>query len=691
MTTNAERHEKLLRLHELSRQKGDKELQLKVLREIKRVRQLDPKLGKKNLTRQGKRTAERRRRERSRQNIENLRQQAQSSGIPLARDLPEIGNAPELNALSKEAFLASAGTLFSFDDKEKSNILQEQIGSETFTDAEGNLVAKMPSGGFFAINKPGFTGQDVAGLAATAGAFTPAGRARTLLGQTLGAAGTQAAIEAGQTGVGGDFDSENVGIAAVAPAAIRGALAGTQFSVQQMRVLADRLRANRYLIDPNTGLPSPIFESALKNRGMDFGGIMDDVDNLPAFTRQQSPDEVVDEIIKHQMNTGQASAALHRFKLVGGNVVDDPLGVEAVKQGFREGDIAAAKTAGKATKREMLRMLNHKRRIQADSSKALDLRPSDIPGDQAMLRFSHIRNRANDLRQELDKMAKREFTPGKNLLEHASTGGRLRGLQIDTEQVRGQFFKGLHDLQVNFDDAVIPPRLDFSNSLISEDKTSQRIIKSVMNILAKKSEIDAQKAHNVKRQLDTMLDFNRKSAAGLTDSGEKFAKQIRRSINNIIRDASPRYARVNDDLHMAITAMEDFEQALGGTVDVFAPNAQKAVGTTLRRLLSNVQSRTNLDNALTQIDDVASELGGVFDVDIRRLIQFNNTLDDRFGATARGSLKAEFESGLRSGPVQAAKDFAAKKAAEKIKDLRGISDTGAFNVMDKILKANPSS
>lgn len=137
-------------------------------------------------------------------------------GVPLASNLEEIGMAPEMNEFSLPSFLASAGALFTFDDKEVGDILQKQLGAEVLQDAEGEYVAKMPSGGYFAINKPGMSGQDVIKVLGSMAAFTPAGRAGSLGGMAVGAAGTQAAIEAGQEVVGGEFDPETVALTGLA-------------------------------------------------------------------------------------------------------------------------------------------------------------------------------------------------------------------------------------------------------------------------------------------------------------------------------------------------------------------------------------------------------------------------------------------------------------------------------------------
>lgn len=452
-------------------------------------------------------------------------------------------------------------------------------------------------------------------------------------------------------------------------------------NVSQAAELRKLAKANRPLFD-DSGLPSPNLERALKKKDIDFGALIGERDELPLVFGKNNPDQLVDSIIKRKLAAGGQADALYKFRISDGRVVVDDLGGEALKQGFRKGDISSAKTANQSTRASMVEMLRKKRAIAADRSKALDFRPSDDVGKSAMERFDFVRDRALSLRKELDSLADRGGAPDPRLIGR----GGLKGREINPQLVVNDYLKGLDDLEVSIDSGTIPPKLDFKNSLISEDKTSQRIIKSLTNILAKEGPIDASRAHVIKRQIDTMLDFNKKSAAGLTDVGERFAKDVRRSINNSIREVSPEYARINDELSKSLDVMQSFDKALGGGVDAFSDNASKAVGQTLRRLMSNVQSRVNLEDALSNLDNVSREMGGTFDTDVKRLILFNKTLDDRFGTSAFTSLQGEVESAIRAGPTQAAKEFAARKAAEKIEDIRGISDTNAFNVMERILR-----
>lgn len=442
-----------------------------------------------------------------------------------------------------------------------------------------------------------------------------------------------------------------------------------------------KLGPSKALINPDTGLPSKDFAKALKARDLDFGAVVDDVDLLPQETTKRGAVETVDNIIKSKLKQGSADKVLHKYKLnaVGGIEKDD-LGIQAVGQGLREGDVASMKGANLETKSKMLRMLNVKRAIESDQSKSLKVRPSDTIGNETMKRFDFVKAEAAKLRKDLDRIAGTDIDP--KALELGEGSGSLKGLKIDTQKVQNTYLDTLGDLRVKVDMSEGKPRLDFSQSLISEDKSSQNVINRLTRILAKGEDIDASEAHLVKRQIDTMLDFSKKSPAGLTDSGKKAAKMVRAAINDSIRDVSPKYAEINDKLSSAITAMNDFDEALGSAAKLTNETASPAVGQTLRRLLSNAQSRSNLSRALSNLEVEAKDLGGVFDTQLDRLVIFNQTLDDAFGATARTSLKGDVESALTSG----LKGAVLKKVADKAGMALGASDKKRFDVMQKLLK-----
>jgi len=472
-------------------------------------------------------------------------------------------------------------------------------------------------------------------------------------------------------------------------------------SREALQTITAKFGKNKNLIDQKTGLPAPVFEKELTKRGIDFGSIVDDVDTLPAIQGRKSVEQVVDQIVVGKIKRGGTDNFLADIRLEQGKIVPDDLGVELQRQGFRKGDVSAAKGANTSTKRDMNQMLKMTRQILSDSSKAKDSRPTDIPGEHVLGRFQFIRKEADTLRKDLNKLANKSSKPGENLLEGPGTVRGLKGLEIDTQPIEAALFSKLDDLRINIPDEVLgdtrqlnsflKQRGVFVGSEISKNPTSQKMVKDVVDLLSEPGPVDAARAHNLKKQLDDLIDFN-KQAKGLPKTGKNFAKAVRASLNDSIRDVSKPYAAINDKLSNAIGTMNEFERILGGSINVFKPGADKAIGQDLRGLLSNRKSRIALDNSLDDIDRTARNLGATFDVDARDLTQFANTLDERFGAVARTSLKGEFESTVKQAARGQAGivDIVVGAGARKLEKARGINDTNALNAMQKLLRRKES-
>lgn len=142
---------------------------------------------------------------------------------PEMQKLSEIGDAPEMNAMSWPAFKTSLGLLATGNEDNEKKIIKANIPSATFSeDSAGNTIVNLPSGQY-ALNKPGISGQDIAkGLFDTA-AFTPAGRGASIAGVAAKSAATEAALQeaARQTGAG-DIDLKDVALSGALGAAGKG-------------------------------------------------------------------------------------------------------------------------------------------------------------------------------------------------------------------------------------------------------------------------------------------------------------------------------------------------------------------------------------------------------------------------------------------------------------------------------------
>jgi hypothetical protein len=421
-------------------------------------------------------------------------------------------------------------------------------------------------------------------------------------------------------------------------------------------MLKSKLGGNVVLIDQNTGLPTKPLAKALNKRDVKYSLILDDPGSLPELSRKKDIDAIVNSIIEKRIKQGSGNESLAGLRIKGSSIITDTEGVETVRQGFRPGDVASAKNTNRETKERMLEMLNIKRRIQGDSSVALEVRPSKMAGDELMNRFEFVRDKASKLRDDLNVIAEGEPSPG--ALPGPGVKQRLKGLQIDTSAIENAVLDGLEKININIPEDVMRDTVRlkdflkskdaFSGSDISKDGISKKLIRDTIDLLSEPGDADALRAHRIKRQIDTTVDFRRKLSGGLTDSGENFAKSIRTALNDSVREVHPEYAKVNDELSRALNTMNKFRDVLPKKVDFFGDNIEEAVGQEMRKLLSNYSVRQELGNSIKSLDDTAKFFGADFRGDVNKLVQFNNTLDDRFGATARGSFKAEIESATRT-------------------------------------------
>lgn len=139
---------------------------------------------------------------------------------PEMESLDPVGNAPELNQFSMDAFRAGIGQLFGSDASQE-KILQS-MGGKIRKDTKGNSIVSLPSGEY-ALNKPGLSPQDITSFAANALSFTPAGRSASILGATGKSAATDVALQSGVQSAGGEsLDPVQVAISGVLGGAGKG-------------------------------------------------------------------------------------------------------------------------------------------------------------------------------------------------------------------------------------------------------------------------------------------------------------------------------------------------------------------------------------------------------------------------------------------------------------------------------------
>jgi len=474
----------------------------------------------------------------------------------------------------------------------------------------------------------------------------------------------------------GDFTLDLTG----SPAAAAAAYSAPTLALEMIGLKGlQNIRKGTRLID-QSGRPTKRLRIELDKRGLDYDLLSPEAKNaIPPVASPEMlpganlPAKASEKALVEQIKSGARDDALASLRVVDGRVSVDGLGKEAVKQGFEPGLVQSVKTSSKATKLKMRKMTDMMRKIKKSSRKGLEFRPSDVVGGAVTSRIKFIRDNADAARKELNLIA----------------ATKLRGKSIDISPVTKKLQESLSDLDVSLEDTASGiPKPVFKGSLISKDKTSKRIIKDLVDLLGEDVAPDALRAHKLKKQLDIMIDFNKKSSAGLTDAGKKVLKDIRKELNNSVRAVDPNYARVNDNLSSSLNALNSLDESIG-TIDMFGKGADKALGTRMRSLLSNQANRVKMENAIDSIDDLASGLGGKFDDNVKDLVMFSDALDSRFGTPAKTSLSGQMEQATRQVMDQGVSKTAYQKAGETIgrgaEKLRGINDFNAFESMQRLL------
>jgi hypothetical protein len=225
---------------------------------------------------------------------------------------------------------------------------------------------------------------------------------------------------------------------------------------------------------------------------------------------------------------------------------------------------------------------------------------------------------------------------------------------------------------------------------IQGDKAAQRILNTVLERLSTVKAPDAYGVHTAKRFIDTQVSYGKKNLANpLTSQAERAIKNLRRNLNESLGENFPDYKAANEKYADTITALDDLQKAAGTQIDFDSPNANKALGTAMRKLTSNYGTRANLIDSLDQANQVASKYGMKLDDNIVNQLIFVNELDRMFGAAAQTSLKGQVSEAMQTG-LDIARGNAAKRAmdlvAEKAQNLRGINKENAIKAMEEILK-----
>lgn len=377
------------------------------------------------------------------------------------------------------------------------------------------------------------------------------------------------------------------------------------------------------------------------------------------------------------------SADVVRFRLVNDQVRPDKEADSVLKQGWKPGVVGSVKAATDEDRKKMAQMLNlYKIGKRSERFAALN-RPADVVGQSIDDRVKFINATRKKAGKEIDKIADTQ----------------LRGQYVDYSPAINQFLTDLNKIGVSVEmDANGVARAMLKNSDIQGNNESKLLLNRVLERLSDVNAPDAYGIHTAKRFIDEQVSYGkRKLDKPLSAKTERIVKDLRRNLNQTLKEKFPEYGDANDVYSNTTTALDELQDAVGTRLDFDGENAYKDFGQASRAILSNRNTRVSLIDSLNVLDNVASKYGMPIKDDILNQVIFANEMDRMFGAPAATSFKGQISQAMKTG-VDIAKGRAADVAMELAKTglekAKGINEENAIKAMEKILnrqKANPKA
>ncbi len=594
------------------------------------------------------------------------------------KELPELQDSGILS--SEDGVKVAAVTpalLTATDPNEIAKIVSgnfPNVGVSYNKDNQGNVypvLVNNETGAATIINKPGVSAFDwLQGIGISA-ALAPTSTAATIPAIVGKAVAGESALQGIQSVSGGDFDAEDVAIAGAGA----GALAlGAKAVGNAPKVKGLVNQATDSLFNYQTPTKKRI-AALLQEGSTDI-----ETARYKLYDPLRLSDDSVDAAFKAGTDKIIEPELIKNMRRGASKVKKDPESIEAIKQGFDEGVIAAIKGSSDTDKAAFNKMVNIAERGIKNQKFAQKFRPTDVAGDTLMQKVRVVSSANKKAGRMVDNAAK-----------------SLKGKKIESLNIGQGFRDSLDEMGITIKDDLT---LDFDGSDIDGLAGPMRAIQNVFNRISKGGEPDAYQLHRVKRYIDENVTYG-DGLTGLKGKSERVLKKLRSSIDQTLDENFPSYDKANSAYSETINALDALKDVAGKKLDLDGSNAEKATGTLLRRIMSNAQSRVPLIDAIDIVENTAKKydgFGGVPKIgnipengDLMTQILFADELDNIFGATARTSLKGQVEQATKdtaqaasskAGLFQAGVDLLGK-AAERA---RGINQDAAFKSIRDLVK-----
>lgn len=439
-------------------------------------------------------------------------------------------------------------------------------------------------------------------------------------------------------------------------------------------------------------LARPQLVSGAKVTGAKAGSVASDVSRakLPS-TRSQVRELMKGDVDRDSFNlelAGKAAEKPSSFqKLIGADLPDIKKNREAINaanQGFDEGFLdVIAKRATPEDKAAMLKMTRISRRGKKDPLYEVDFRPADVAGEILLDKINKVKRINKDSGKAIDFEA-----------------NKLKDQRVDVSKIGQSFKESLDDLDVTINDDMT---LNFDKSFLKSMGGPKKSINLIFKEMAENTNPTALDLHKLKRFIDEQVTYG-KSIRGLGGNAERSLKSLRKNINNTLGENFPSYAKANKAYSETIGVLDEMQRLAGGNTDLSSSSADGSLGVLSGKLMSNMQSRGQLREAVKAIDKAIGDFEGFATAtnrlpnpaaakkaspNLKLLILYADELDKVVGTPSKKGFTGSIDTSLdaaKNAQSQTAVGLAIDAAKELNRKRRGINRDGAYNSMESILK-----
>lgn len=269
------------------------------------------------------------------------------------------------------------------------------------------------------------------------------------------------------------------------------------------------------------------------------------------------------------------------------------------------------------------RMLKLAEDVSEGRVDASGMRPIDIVGRS-------LGDRVEELRQ-IERRA------GQAVNEAAEA---LRGVEVDSaplfdsiEETLGEY--GITLLRDRTGTAGIP---QFEGSQFALSEATQRELTKALDLVFSPKP-DAYSVHTIKKTLDGLIEGGTQ-AEGLRGSAKRLIQQLRRDVDNFLDQRNTAYDNANNEFRAIRQVLDNYD-------DVFRGTSDSRTAQTLRGLFSNRLTRSDIGDALAQIDALSRQYNLADKGSYANQALFAEQLEDIFGTQAITGLRGQTERAVR--------------------------------------------